>query len=267
MDIDRFKQIINYSNANKKSIGANVNDFYSKMNMEQELLNLMQIVRPLFLEKGYLIIELPFSDKEIGAFCYKGDAIGYTVLNSSLPKVNVNFALCHEIYHIFYQETEIKTKVDLLSEHYYEHEEEFAANLFAGMLLMPEKSYKFMFRKFNNETQTADNKLAVLAKLMSYFQVPYMAALIRCYELDLLESGELLEKLIQIDHATIRNQFTSLWLDDAILKATRKDDYSKLEELVKLTGKDSLEKAYLNERTLKKVLQNMCAIYDAIKGE
>lgn len=269
MDITRFKQIINYSSKNRDHIEAKVRDFYlySKMNIDTELLNLMQIVRPLFRQKGYLIIEIPFADKEIGGLCYRGDVLGYTVLNSSLPKVNVRFALAHEIYHIFYQEKKYDVRVDLLNEHYYEYEEEFAANLFAGMLLMPEKSFKYMYQKFKDEPQEENDKISIIAKLMNYFQVPYMATLIRCYELELLEDGEILKKLIQVDNNEIRNCFAKLWLDDDILNATNKDDYCKLEELVKTIGERWLKEGYINERTLRKVLQNMKILYSKIRGD
>lgn len=63
-------------------------------------------------------MEIPFADKEIGALCYKGDALGYIVLNTSLPKVNVNFAICHELYHVFYQESEISSKAEFANNYY-----------------------------------------------------------------------------------------------------------------------------------------------------
>lgn len=269
MDIYRFKQIIKYSRDNRQYIEANVKNFYERINMssEKSLLNLMQIVRPLFTENSYLILEIPFSDKEIGALSYTGDALGYTVLNTSLPKVNVNFALCHEIYHIFYQKSVYRQKVELVNEHYYECEEEFAANLFAGMLLMPESSFKFMYHKFETEDTNISDKMSILVKLMSYFEVPYMAALIRCYELDLLEAGELLEKLININNEMIKNKFAELWLDDTILNASQKDDYLRLEEFVTELGNKFVQENYLNERNLKQVLRNMRTLYDSIKGE
>lgn len=270
MEINRFKQIIKYSSANKEQMEEKVKDFYTYIGMDndRELLNLMQIVRPLFQERGYIIIELPFSDQEIGALCYKGDALGYTFLNTSLPKVNVNFALCHEIYHLFYQRTEFKKTVELyINEHYYEHKEEFAANLFAGMLLMPEQNYRFMYNKFQNEAREDDGKLSVLVKLMSYFEVPYMAALIRCYELKLFDSGSMLEELIKVDNENIRGEFARLWLDENILMPTKKDDFDKFELLVKFFGKKYQEEEYLNDRTVNKVLRNMRILYDKIKGE
>lgn len=269
MNINRFKQIMEYSSVNKTYIESKIKDFYAcaQMDSEKDVLNLMQIARPLFEKKGYIIVQIPFTDKEIGALCYKGDAVGYTFLNTSLPKVNVNFALCHEIYHVFYQETEFKQKVELLSECYYEYEEEFAANLFAGMLLMPEQSYKSMYNKFQNEAKEEESNRSVLAKLMNYFEVPYMAALIRCYELKLLDSGKNLEELIKLSNDDMRDEFKRLWLDEGILKASKKDDYDNFEALVRWVGKEYQTEEYVNERTVNKAIQNMRVLYDKIKGE
>ena len=105
MRFEKFRLILEYNCKNQDDIVSRVRDFYFRLNMsyEKDLLNLMMIVRPLFNKMDYLVLEMPFKDKEIGAISYKADYYGYTILNSSLPKVNVNFALAHEMYHIFYQ--------------------------------------------------------------------------------------------------------------------------------------------------------------------
>lgn len=270
MEIGHFKEIIRYSTNNKHVIEEKVKTFYAHIGVEsdKELLNLMQIARSFFKEKEYLIVELPFKDKEIGALCYKSDTLGYMFLNTSLPKVNVNFALCHEIYHVFGQETEFRNKIELyINEHYYEHEEEYAANLFAGMLLMPEQSYRQMFQKFQNESKETGNELTILVKLMNYFEVPYMAALIRCYELKLFESGDVLEKLMKQDGRSIREEFARLWLDEDILNATRKDDFARLVTFVEAYGELYQIQGYLSVRTVDKALQNMRELYIRIKGD
>lgn len=269
MDGQRFKEIIRYSNDNRSIMDNKVKDFYesAEMGSEKALLNLMQIVRPLFQKKGYLIVEMPFSDKEIGALCYKSDCIGYMFLNTALPKVNVNFALCHEIYHVFYQKSEFKKKIELyVNEHYYENKEEFAANLFAGMLLMPEQIFSFMYRKFQNEKKEDEWELTTLVKLMSYFEAPYMAVLLRCCELHLLTSGTVLEKLMFVDSGTVRNEFMRLWLDDSILNATNRDNYMQFETLVMMKGREYQEEEYLKSRTVDKALQNMRVLYEQIRG-
>lgn len=270
MQIDRFKKIIRYSKNNRDGMEAKIRDFYAHvgMNADKEFLNLMQIARPLFEKKGYIIVELPFKDKEIGALCYKGDALGYTFLNTSLPKVNVNFALSHELYHVFCQTRDFKDKVELyINSAYLEDEDELAANLFAGMLLMPAQSFEMMFRKFQNEKKDDDNNITVLAKLMSYFETPYMATLLRCYELDLMPAGDLLELLINVEASVVRDEFVRLWLDESILDATLKDDYCGFEKLVKVFGERYQAEEYLSSRTVEKVLQNMRVLYGKIKGD
>lgn len=267
MNIERLRKIIEYSSINRDNMESKVKNFYSfaGMSSDKEVLNIMQIARPSFRKKGYLVLEIPFADEEIGALCYKGDALGYIVLNTSLPKVNVNFAICHELYHVFYQKNVFRSKVEFSNDDYYEHEEEFAANLFASILLMPETSFRFMYSKFREES--SDNEKDIIIRLMNYYQVPYMAVLIRCYELGLPGTESISEELLCVSRNGIRERFIDLWLDDSILEATKKDDYLHLEAVVTRFGNECINDSYLNERTLKKVLQNMQALYSEIKGE
>lgn len=267
MNIERLRKIIQYSAVYREDIESKVNRFYSfaGISSNQEVLNILQIVRPVFQKKGFLVFELPFADKEIGALCYKGDAIGYILINTSLPKVNANFAICHEMYHVFHQKSEFKSKVEFANDCYFEHDEEFAANLFAGMLLMPETSFRQMYGLFKKESE--GNEQDTVIRLMSYYQVPYMAVLIRCYELGLPDSNTISEELLNVDGAFVRKRFIELWLDASILSPSKKDDYSQMEALVERFGKEYIQDFYLNERTLSKVMQNMRTLYSEIKGD
>lgn len=269
MRFERFQNIIEYNRKNQKNIAERVREFYVQMNMdyERDLLNLMLIVRPLFSRKNYLVLELPFKDREIGAVCYKGDSFGYTFLNSALPKVNVNFALGHEIYHVFYQNEPFTQQVELyMNEHYFEHEEELSANLFSGMLLMPTPVFREMFHKFHSEQENEDSEITLIAKLMSYFKVPYMAVVIRCYELELLPEGETLKRLLSVEHDDVEKEFSRVWLDEEILYPTNKDDYPRLEQLVKEIGVQYQNEQILNENVVSKILNNMNKIYNEIRG-
>lgn len=265
MNIERLRKILKYSNAERTDMAAKVKDFYAfaGMSSDKEVLNILQIARTSLKKKGYLVLELPLADNEIGALCYKGDALGYIVLNTSLPKVNANFAICHEIYHVFYQEREFKSKVEFSNARYYEYEEEFAANLFAGMLLMPEASFRCMYSKFKEESEGREQDTVM--RLMNYYQVPYMAVLIRCYELGLPGTDSILEELMNVSVDIIRTRFAELWLDCSILDETRKDDYMHIEAIVQHYGRECISDSYLKERTLRKVLQNMRSLYLDIK--
>ena len=267
MNVERLRKIIEYSDSNRETMDAKVKDFYTfaGMSSDKEVLNVMQIVRSSFRKKGYLVLEIPFQDEEIGALCYKGDALGYIVLNTSLPKVNVNFAVCHEAYHVFYQENTFRSKVEFADNLYYEQEEEFAANLFASMLLMPESGFRFMYNKFREES--AHSLKDTIFRLMNYYQAPYMAVLIRCLELGLPDTERISDELLNTDREWIRDCFIKLWLDCSILEATKKDDYFRLEALVEHVGTECVKDSYLSERSLGKVLQNMKKLYSELKGE
>ena len=267
MDIERLRKIIAYSGKNREEIYSMVKRFcaFAGIEYDSDLLNVLQIVRASFQKKGYLVFEMPFADDEIGALCYRGDGLGYVAVNTSLPKVNVNFAIAHEIYHVFFGECEFVSKVEFSDDHYYEHEGEYAANLFAGMLLMPEVGFRRMYSTFKSES--CGNEADIIIRLMSYYQVPYMAVLIRCLELGLIAGNKISKQLFDFDRDQIRQRLTDLWLDESIMDASCKDDYVHIERIVESLGKEYIGEGYINERTLRKVLQNMRELYMKIKGE
>ena len=208
---------------------------------------------------------MPIADDEIGALCYKGDGLGYVVLNTSLPRVNVNFAIAHEIYHVFFQKNGLVSKVEFADDHYYEHEEEYAANLFAGMLLMPEISFRRMYVKFKEESN--DNEVDTMIRLMAYYEVPFMAVLIRSLELNLLRGSAISEQFLSINRGQIEKRLGELWLNESIMHPSNKDDYDHLEAMVKQLGSEYIRDEYINKRTLGIVLSNMSGLHKKIKGE
>lgn len=267
MNVERLRRIIAYSEKNREEINSMVKEFcsFTEIQYDTELLNIMQIVRTSFEKKGYLVLEIPFADNEIGALCYRGDGLGYVVINSSLPRVNVNFAIAHEIYHVFFQNSEFVSKVEFLDYHYYDNEEEYAANYFAGMLLMPEVSFRRMYNKFNSESK--GDEFDTIIKLMAYYEVPYMAVLIRCYELKLPDGNSISNDLLGATREKIIEKCELLWLDENILCASNKDDYLRIETIVEKIGKEYTQSEYIDELTLEKVIHNMRELYIKIKGE
>ncbi len=267
MNIERLRKIIEYSENNREGINSKVKQFcaYTGIDSSNDVLNVLQITRSSFRKKGYLVLEMPFADDEIGALCYKGDGLGYVVINTSLPAVNTNFALAHEIYHVFFQKNDYISKVEFVDDHYYTHKDENDANLFAGMLLMPEASFRRMYLKFKEESEGEET--ATIIRLMAYYQVPYMAVLIRCYELKLIDSKAVSVDLLGLSRTQIRDKFEELWLDTVILDASNKDDYPHIEGVVRKFGRECIDEGYINDRTLAKVLQNMQKLNKKIKGE
>ena len=102
---------------------------------------------------------------------------------------------------------------------------------------------------------------------MSYYQAPYMAVLIRCLELELISGNALPKQLFNFDRVQIRKKLADLWLDESIMDASNRDDYSHIEIIIERLGRKYIADEYINERTLKKVLHNMRELYTKIKGE
>lgn len=269
MNFERFRKIIEYDKKNQMELVQKAKDFYYQMGLDydKDILNLGMIIKQLFDKKKYLLIEIPLKDKEIGAICYKSGKYGYAIMNSALPRVNVNFAMAHEIYHLFYQETLVRKKVELYAnEHYYEHEEELAANNFAGKLIMPTAVFVNMYERFSRELSGGDSYLTIVVKLMNVFRAPYMAVIIRLYELGIFPDGTVLKELLSVRQEQIVDEFNRLWLEDTILYPGKKNDYEKLEFLVKAKGALCVERDIMGESNVKNIVSNMRRIYEKVRG-
>ncbi len=214
-----------------------------------------------------MIAEIPFKDIEIGAICFSGDGSKYVLLNSALPRVNVNFSLCHEIYHVLYQHHPFKESIELyMNENYYDHEEEMIANHFAASLMMPESKFIKMFNKFEQEYEEDKSQIQTIVKLMNYFGAPYMAVLIRCYELELLKDGERLKMLLSITPEQINDEFDKLWLNMELLKGSRNDDFEKLLALINKKGKYLASRELMDKAELARIEKNLRNLYKEIRG-
>ena len=69
MNIDRLRKIIEYSEKNRTQMDSKVAKFYSftGISEDKDMLNILQIVRPALRQRGYIVLEIPFADEEIGA--------------------------------------------------------------------------------------------------------------------------------------------------------------------------------------------------------
>ncbi len=265
MKFERFKKIVEYNKAHMDKITDNVRDFYSTLGLEknENILRIDQLARNEFKKRKYVMIELPLKDKEIGAMAYRGDNWGYVFINSSLPKVNVNFALCHEFYHVLFHPDTIRNTIELYeNEKYHEDENEKNANLFAGVILMPEYSLKTMFSKFQS---TSNEEIDIICNLMNYYETPFMATVIRCYELELFDdSSERIKRLLTVDAGVIKTSFENNWLDSNILNATQNDQFDKVLMVVDHFGKKEVEAGRIKDDSLYRIKNNLENIYDGL---
>lgn len=265
MDSARLKKIIAYSQNHRNEIASCVKRFcaYAEIDSDSEMLNFLQIVRSFLIRKGIYVFEMPFADDEIGAISYKGDGLGYVVLNTSLPFSNMNYAIAHEVYHILFQKTLYYPKAEF-AERYYEHEEEFAANLFAGMLLMPETGFVRMYSKFLSESDGDIQDTFLM--LMSYYKVPYMAVLIRSLELEACDYSKVTKAMLNVSRDQIVHRMLELWLDSSVMQPSYTDDSERMEQMVEKRGEEYIENGYISRQSVQAALSNMRTLSKRIKG-
>lgn len=167
----------------------------------------------------------------------------------------MNFAAGHELYHVLFSSSSEQPRIEFSVEQYLEEDDELAANLFAGILLMPETSFRKMYLRFNRES---NGKLyQTIIRMMSYYQVPYTAVLIRCYELR-LPGFQIIEKsLLNPSTDELRAAFNALWLDESLLKPTYSSDYNKIQELLEKTAEDLIELGLLNKNSSRSAFRNV----------
>ncbi len=276
MKLTKLEDIVKHNIENKKEATACVEKFYELLGLENgsEIKNLTQVVGPLFFNKNFIIIQLPLKDKEIGAFCFKGNHnSGYVILNSSLSPYNVNFALIHETCHVCVNDDIASNNVEMfVDDTYFEHEEERIANQFAGMILMPEGHLRRMYEKFLVETfqngEQEEFKLPVIVcKLMSYFEATYMAVLIRLREIGVIKPDERLMQCLELTEDDIERIYNKYWLDLTALKPSYRDDYPRLRELLMDVAQDNLEEELMSEDEIEETLENIKKIYSELKED
>ena len=268
MNFERFKNIVQYNIEHQSEMKEKVQDFRETVGITQErnLPNLLLFARPMLDKENYIVLEMPFCDEEIGAISCRKRKGGYILLNSSLPRTNVNFALAHELYHVLYQKKVYGRKVEqYISDQYSDYEEEHEANLFAGMLMMPSLAFQYVMTRFLIEQTVEDTEITLFAKLMSYFEVPYMAVLIRCYELKLLSDNKVLERLLNVDKRMLEEEFARLWLNEELLRPTFRNEYGKFRNLVVEKGIDNVKRGLMSEQTTNKIVKKMDSIYQTIR--
>ena len=268
MEAQKFKNIIQYNKEFKEETQSCLEKAYGMLDIsDNPIMDVFQVLRPLFLEKRFLVIQVPMKDREVGAICYKGEFSGYILVNSALPKTTVNFALCHEFCHVCVNEDVSQDNIELYTlNDYLDHKEEKIANQFAGAILMPEPSVRRMYSKFKSEAGEEELRI-VLCKLMNYFQAPYTAVLIRLCELGILGYSKEVEAVLEISDEEKESIFMNCWLDMNTLKATKRDDFPKLYEILTESGKENVDKGYMSDYSYKSILSYVQQLYKTqIKG-
>jgi Zn-dependent peptidase ImmA (M78 family) len=176
------------------------------------------------------------------------------------------FSFCHDLYHILHGTPEYineKREVHFNKDYYSTNDNENKANLFAANLLMPEKEFISLYNLYKNDYATSIE--AIIVKLMYYFNAPFIAVLIRLYELNILNKLEDVKNILEYKNNEIEDVFDSLFLDKDILKPTLKDQMEYVFSILEKEGHDLIEKQLLTEYNYKRIIDNIKKLYDKIR--
>lgn len=266
MNIDILKNVLKYSLIHGDEIEDAVSEFFRKagLDAEDDSINIPGTVRDVFRRRGYIAFEIPMGDDGIKAALYTGAFCGFLLINSSLSEADRNFAICHEAYHMIRNMHISDTDVHFMSGYVHDDEEECAADLFAAMLLMPERSFRKMHDKYYSESE--GRKVETVLRLMNYYRVPYMAVLIRGFQLGIIRSDEP-EEYLMFEREKIREEFIRLWLDYSILESDGRDDFEYIDRMIMNEGKEYLKAGYISEHRLREIQVIMRSMYYKLKGK
>lgn len=260
MNLKRFKEIIIKNREYDLSVKETIKEFYDRVQWDGDI---PKIMKEIGMKLDVLIIEIPMKDSDFGACFLETLYNKYLLLNSNQPKSKMYFSFCHDIYHILKGTPNyINEKREVhFNQNYLNNENENKANLFAVNLLMPELELKKMYNLYTNDSKSIE---ITIIKLMNYFNSPFIAVIIRLYELRILNEISDIKILLEYDDNKIESLFDKLWLDKEILRPTMKDEMEYVKELLSKEGTELIENQLLSEYNFNLIMQNIERLYSEI---
>lgn len=261
MEFNRFKEIVYKNRAYVACVKESLKIFHDRVQWDGDI---SKIMKEIGKKLNVFIMEVPMNDSDFGAVFLDTGYSKYLLLNSSQPRNNMYFSFCHDMYHILNGTPDyINEKREVhFNQDYSSNNNESKANLFAANLLMPEIEFKKMYELYKTDHDSIEK---IVVKLMNYFNSPFVAVLIRLYELGILEKSENIKEILEYKNTEIEELFDSLWLDKDILKPTYKDEMPFVLKLLKSEGTDLIEKQLLSEYNYNKIIENIEKIYSDIR--
>jgi len=139
-----------------------------------------------YLSKKSIFLQIPSIDESLGGFIIDYGSIKCCYINTYQPRVNQNFIMFHEIYHIakgikpnyaHFISVEIEQEPTI---------DDRKADYFASLILMPEQKMKSFFQELSDDSGFH----VKIFKAMNQFKAPYKAILIRMLELNIIQETE-----------------------------------------------------------------------------
>ena len=147
------------------------------------------MLHSLLIKLGIVTLFRPLSDDFSGMAIKSGDN-KYLLINSNQSVGRQNFSIAHELYHLYVQNN-FMPKMSKAGAFNKNDPDEYAADLFAVVLLMPEEGIYRMLSEKENESREIG--LISLFKISGYFQVSIDATLNRLEELNKISAKHKLD--------------------------------------------------------------------------
>lgn len=123
--------------------------------------------------------------KNISGACYKGEDSKLILINSNMSVGRQKFSLAHELFHIYYDDDEMATRVSL-SEIGSGDRKEREADQFASYFLIPQYALKKIISNKMNKKLSLDEVI----KLEQYYGVSHQAMLYRLLDENFISKDE-----------------------------------------------------------------------------
>lgn len=268
MDVNRCATIIANNKKMKDEIEYYLEIFYSRIELkfgEQLSFDSLGMIQSIAEKLRSLSVCIPMNDSEVGALCYyHKNACSYLFLNSAIPEANMRYAFCHDMYHLLKpNEAMINNGLDMyLDAEYKDNEDELKANSFAGAILMPEAKTKDMYRKIYMESNDIKE---TIVKLTDCFGAPYVAVIIRCYELGLIIDKNKLKDLLSVTRDDLLSLYEKYWLNSNLLEPKKTDQFKNLKRYLIDKSNKYVKSGDLTYKDQEYILDNITRLYDKIR--
>lgn len=130
----------------------------------------------------------------------------FVLINSNKTLGHQHFTICHELYHLFIQES-FQSMVCTAGEFKKKDKEEYNADVFAAHLLLPENGIKSLIP--DDELGKDKIKLRTVLKIEQYFSCSRTALLYRLKELAIISPSKWNELCIYVKRSAVEFGYTT----------------------------------------------------------
>lgn len=266
MEFDRFKYIIDNNKKYDEELRQNIEDFYCHIDCNYTNVEIPKIMNEIGDKLNVKVIEIPMKDSNFGAVFFNTTYSKYLLLNSNQARCKMYFAFCHDIYHVFTENStrymNEKREVHFNSD-YVKDPNECKASLFAANLLMPEKIFRKMHKMYCDMGGFASIEVIAI-KLMNYFNAPFISVLIRLFELGILKDFTEASDLLAIGDESIKEQLINLGIDDEIIKPTLNNQMNIVIRRLENESAELVKVGFMSEYSCRNVIRKVKDLYDKI---